>query len=67
MVKKIPEFLDGRSPDRQNRILENAKIILKDYLIDEVYLLQLAEKAKSEETIRITLDDLRARVHKNRT
>lgn len=65
MVKKIPEFLDGRSPDRQNRILENAKIILKDYLIDEVYLLQLAEKAKSEKTIRITLDDLRARVHKN--
>ncbi|QIZ61759.1 hypothetical protein [Acinetobacter indicus] len=73
MVKKIPEFLEGRSPDRQNRILENAKIILKDYLMDEVYLFQPAEKAKSEETIkakseetiRITLDDLRARVHKN--
>ncbi len=28
MVKKIPEFLEGRSPDRQNRILENTKIIL---------------------------------------
>lgn len=67
MVKKIPEFLDGRSPDRQNRILENTKIILKDCVMDEVYLLQLAEKAKSEETIRITLDDLRVRVHKNRT
>ncbi|GEM_PF-4844309 len=38
-----------------------------DCVMDEVYLLQLAEKAKSEETIRITLDDLRARVHKNRT
>ena len=67
MVKKLPGLLESRSPDRQNRILENAKIILKDYLMDEVYLLQLAEKAKSEETIRITLDDLRARVHKNRT
>lgn len=61
---KIPEFLEGRSPDRQNRILENTKIILKDCVMDEVYLLQLAEKAKSEETIRITLDDLRVRVHK---
>lgn len=67
MVKKIPEFLEGRSPDSQNRILENTKIILKDCVMDEVYLLQLAEKAKSEETIRITLDDLRVRVHKNRT
>ncbi len=38
-----------------------------DCVMDEVYLLQLAEKAKSEETIRITLDDLRVRVHKNRT
>lgn len=65
MVKKLPGLLESRSPDRQNRILENAKIILKDYLMDEVYLFQLAEKAKSEETIRITLDDLRARVHKN--
>ncbi|WP_168416456.1 hypothetical protein [Acinetobacter indicus] len=65
--KKIPEFLEGRSPDRQNRILENTKIILKDCVMDEVYLLQLAEKAKSEETIRITLADLRVRVHKNRT
>ena len=67
MVKKIPEFLEARSPDRQNRILENTKIILKDCVMDEVYLLQLAEKAKSEETIRITLADLRVRVHKNRT
>ena len=48
MVKKLPGLLESRSPDRQNRILENAKIILKDYLMDEVYLLQLAEKAKSE-------------------
>ena len=66
MVKKLPELLDDRSPDSQNRILENTKIILKDCFMDEVYLSQLAGKAKSEETIRITLDDLRARVHKNR-
>ncbi|WP_168397652.1 hypothetical protein [Acinetobacter indicus] len=46
MVKKIPEFLEGRSPDRQNRILENTKIILKDCVMDEVYLLQLAKKRK---------------------
>lgn len=46
MVKKIPEFLEGRSPDRQNRILENTKIILKDCVMDEVYLLQLAKKQK---------------------
>ncbi|WP_158651079.1 hypothetical protein [Acinetobacter indicus] len=67
MVKKLPGLLESRSPDRQNRILENTKIVLKDCVMDEVYLLQLAEKAKSEETIRITLDGLRVRVHKNRT
>ncbi|WP_158653411.1 hypothetical protein [Acinetobacter indicus] len=38
MVKKIPEFLEGRSPDRQNRILENTKIILKDCVMDEAQI-----------------------------
>ncbi|QOW52996.1 MULTISPECIES: hypothetical protein [Acinetobacter] len=47
MVKKIPEFLEGRSPDRQTRILENAKIILKDCVMDEeVHLFQLQKKRK---------------------
>ena len=41
MVKKIPEFLEGRSPDSQNRILENTKIINNfDLKINEINILQ---------------------------
>ncbi|WP_163170091.1 hypothetical protein [Acinetobacter indicus] len=47
MVKKLPGLLDSRSPDRQTRILENAKIILKDCVMDdEVHLFQLQKKRK---------------------
>lgn len=66
MAKKLQELLDARSSESQNRILQNAEIMLKDYLSDDVHLKQLAEKAKGQKTIKITLDGLRARVHKNR-
>lgn len=66
MAKKLEELLVERSIESQNRILGNAKIILKDCLSDDVYITELAEKAKTEETIKFTLDDLRERVHKNR-
>ncbi|MEJ2900487.1 antitoxin [Acinetobacter sp. NS-4] len=35
-------------------------------LIEDKELLKLAEEAETEETIKVSLDDLRARVHKNR-
>ena len=66
MAKKLQELLDARSPESRNRIMENAKIILNDCLSEDVHLTELAEKAKGQKTIKIILDDLRARVHKNR-
>ena len=35
-------------------------------LIEYKELLKLAEEAETEETVKVSLDDLRARVHKNR-
>ncbi len=35
-------------------------------LIEDKELLKLAEEAQTEDTVKISLDDLRARVHKNR-
>ena len=35
-------------------------------LIEDKELLKLAEEAQTEETVKISLNDLRARVHKNR-
>lgn len=35
-------------------------------LIEDKELLKLTEEAETEETIKVSLDDLRARVHKNR-
>ncbi|MQW91990.1 hypothetical protein GHJ48_06200 [Acinetobacter sp. dk771] len=61
MAKQLEDLLMERSTESQNRILKNAKTILED-----TYLTELAEKAKSEKTIKLTLDDLRARGHKNR-
>lgn len=64
MAKKLEDLITERSFESQSRILENAKIILKDCLAEDVYLKELAEKAKGQKTIKLTLDDLRA--HKNR-
>ena len=35
-------------------------------LIEDKELLKLAEEAQTEDTVKVSLDDLRARVHKNR-
>jgi len=35
-------------------------------LIEDKELLKLAEEAQAEDTVKVSLDDLRARVHKNR-
>lgn len=35
-------------------------------LIEDKELLKLAEEVETEETVKVSLDDLRARVHKNR-
>lgn len=66
MAKKLEELLDARSSESRKRIVEDAKIILNDYLSEDVHLIELAEEAKSEKMIKITLNELRARVHKNR-
>lgn len=66
MAKKLEDLIRERSTEGQNRIMENAKIILNDCLSEDVYLSELAEKVKVEKRIKLTLDELRARVHKNR-
>ncbi|MEN8991581.1 hypothetical protein ABD624_06380 [Avibacterium paragallinarum] len=66
MAKKLQELLDARSFESQNRILQNAEIMLKDYLSEDVHLTELAEKAKGQKTIKIILDELQDQVHKNR-
>ncbi|WP_312210617.1 hypothetical protein [Acinetobacter variabilis] len=66
MAKKLEDLITERSPESQKRIMENAKIILNDCLAEDVHLTELAEKAKGQKTIKLTLDELRARVHKNR-
>ena len=66
MAKKLQDLLSNRSSVSQNRIMENAKIILNNCLSEDKHLIELAEKAKGQKTIKLTLDELRARVHKNR-
>ena len=66
MAKKLEDLIRKRSPESRNRIMENAKIILNDCLSEDVHLTELAEKAKGQKTIKIILDNLRARVHKKR-
>ena len=66
MAKKLEDLIRERSPESQNRVMENAKIILNDCLSEDVHSTELAEKAKRQKTIKLTLDELRARVHKNR-
>ncbi|WP_180021794.1 hypothetical protein [Acinetobacter sp. YH16044] len=63
MGKKLEDLIRDRSSESQNRILENAQTMLNDCLSEDVHL---AEKVKGQKTIKITLDGLRARVHKKR-
>lgn len=66
MAKRLEELLDAHSSESRKRIVEDAKIILNDCLSEDVFLTELAEKAKGQKTIKITLDGLRARVYKKR-
>ncbi|MGB9189536.1 MULTISPECIES: hypothetical protein [unclassified Acinetobacter] len=66
MAKKLEELLGMHSIESQNRIFENAKIILNDLVKEDIQLLKLAEEAKNDETVKMSLKELRARVHKNR-
>lgn len=66
MGKKLEDIIRERSSESQKRIIENAKIILNDCLSEDVHLTKLAEKAKGQKTIKLTLDELRACVHQNR-
>lgn len=66
MAKKLEELLGMHSIENQNRIFENAKIILNDLVKEDIQLLKLAEEAKNDETVKMSLKELRARVHKNR-
>ena len=45
MAKKLEELLGMHSIESQNRIFENAKIILNDLVKEDIQLLKLAEEA----------------------
>ncbi|WP_248131209.1 type III-B CRISPR module-associated protein Cmr5 [Acinetobacter radioresistens] len=67
MAKNLQELLGKRSLESQKRILEKANEILNNLVQEDRQLLKIAEEAQTEETVKLSLHDLRARVHKNRT
>ena len=66
MAKNLQEILGKRSLESQKRILEKANEILNNLVQEDRQLFKLAEEAKTEKTVKISINDLRARVHKNR-
>lgn len=65
MAKNLQELLGKRSLESQKRILEKANEILNNLVQEDRQLLKIAEEAQTEETVKISLNELRARVHKN--
>lgn len=65
MAKNLRELLGKRSLESQKRILEKANEILNNLVQEDRQLLKIAEEAQTEETVKISLNELRARVHKN--
>lgn len=66
MAKNLQELLGKRSLESQKRILEKANEILNNLVQEDRQLLKIAEEAETEKTVKISINDLRARVHKNR-
>lgn len=66
MVKNLQELLGKRSLESQKRILEKANEILNNLVQEDRQLLKIAEEVETEKTIKISINELRARVHKNR-
>ncbi|MFV5403571.1 type III-B CRISPR module-associated protein Cmr5 [Acinetobacter sp. 228] len=66
MAKNLQELLGKRSLESQKRILEKANEILNNLVQEDRQLLKIAEEVETEKTVKISINDLRARVHKNR-
>ena len=66
MAKNLQEILGKRSLESQKRILEKANEILNNLVQEDRQLLKIAEEVETEKTVKISINDLRARVHKNR-
>ena len=66
MAKNLQELLGKRSLESQKRILEKANEILNNLVQEDRQLLKIAEEVETEKTIKISSNELRARVHKNR-
>ena len=64
--KNLQELLGKRSLESQKRILEKANEILNNLVQEDRQLLKIAEEVETEKTVKISINDLRARVHKNR-
>ena len=66
MAKNLQEILGKRILEIQKRILEKANEILNNLVQEDRQLLKIAEEVETEKTVKISINDLRARVHKNR-
>src|SRR5690606_18530012 len=66
VVKNLHELLGKRSLESQKRILEKANESLNNLVQEDRQLLKIAEEVETEKTVRISINDLRARVNKNR-
>lgn len=66
MAKNLQELLGKRSLESQKRILEKANEILNNLVQEDRQLLKIAEEVETEKTVKISINDLRARVNKNR-
>lgn len=67
MSKKLEDLLQERSFESQKRILEKAQNLFNTYLYEDCELMKLAEQAKMDETVRVSIKALRTRTHKNHT
>ena len=62
MPKKLEGHLHARSLESQKRIFEKANSIFKKQLNEDLELLKLAEQVKTEETVKLSIEELRTRV-----
>lgn len=65
MPKKLEEHLQARSMESQKRILQKAHNLFNKKLQEDFELLKFAEQAKMDETIKLSVEELRTRVQNN--
>ncbi|MFV5492439.1 hypothetical protein [Acinetobacter sp. ASP199] len=65
MPKKLEEHLQARSMESQKRILQKAHNLFNKKLQEDFELLKFAEQAQTDETVKLSIEELRTRVQNN--